>query len=120
MSATVSITQQVIRAEIEQELGPNVVVDVIGGPQVSVSQLGLQGPQGAQGPETFVETGPEFTYTNGALTRIDYDSANYKLFNYFDGVLASIVYHKVTAGKVITKTFNYVNGVLVSIDQTEV
>jgi hypothetical protein len=30
------------------------------------------------------------------------------------------VYHKVTAGKVITKTFNYVNGVLVSIDQTEV
>jgi len=69
----------------------------------------------------FNEKGPEFTYSSGRLVRIDYDSGNYKLLGYDQGgLLSSVTYHKVTAGKVITKTFNYVNGVLVSIDQTEV
>ncbi len=52
------------------------------------------------------ETDPSFTYDGqGVLTRIDYASGNYKLFNYTSGVLTSINYH--VSSSIITKTFNY-------------
>ena len=59
--------------------------------------------------------GPEFTYTAGVLTRIDYDGGQYKLFTYTDGLLTIL---DLVAGAVTTrKTFNYTDGVLTSITQ---
>jgi hypothetical protein len=70
---------------------------------------------GGGGGEAFREINPVFTYTSGALTRIDYDSGNYKTFAYTDGVLTTLVYVKDT--ETITKTFNYTDGVLTSITE---
>ena len=63
------------------------------------------------------ETGPSLTYTSSILTRIDYDSGNYKTFTYASGVLTQLDY---VVGAVTTrKTFNYnPDGSLASIDQT--
>lgn len=59
--------------------------------------------------------GPAFTYTDGVLTRIDYDGGQYKLFTYTDGLLTIL---DLVAGAVTTrKTFNYTDGVLTSITQ---
>lgn len=65
------------------------------------------------------ETGPVLTYTNGALTRIDYDSGGHKTFTYASGVLTRLDY---VVGSVTTrKTFNYnPDGSLSSIDQAVV
>lgn len=51
------------------------------------------------------------------LTRIDYDSGNYKTFSYTSGVLTQLDY---VVGTVTTrKTFNYnPDGTLASIEQT--
>ena len=52
-----------------------------------------------------VETGSALTYTSGVLTRIDYESGNYKMFSYTGGVLTQLDY---VIGLVTTrKTFNY-------------
>jgi hypothetical protein len=66
---------------------------------------------------TLQETGPALAYTSGVLTRIDYDSGNYKLFSYTSGALTQLDY---VVGAVTTrKTFNYnPDGSLSSIDQT--
>lgn len=54
---------------------------------------------------------PEFTYTAGVLTRIDYPSGYYKAFTYnVDGTLASIDYNGEH-----TKTFTYASEILQSI-----
>jgi hypothetical protein len=54
---------------------------------------------------------PEFTYTTGVLTRIDYPSGYYKAFTYnVDGTLASIDYNGEH-----TKTFTYASEILQSI-----
>ena len=65
------------------------------------------------------EIGPALTYTGGVLTRIDYDSGNYKTFSYINGVLVQLDY---VVGIVTTrKTFNYnPDGTLASIDQTAI
>ena len=64
------------------------------------------------------ESGPEFTYDSGLLTRIDYDSGAYKLLSYDDGRLSTIAYHR--AGRpVVTKSFVYSGEILSRIDQTE-
>ena len=79
----------------------------------------LVGEQGPEGPPTFQETGPAFTYTSGLVTRIDYDSGNYKLFTYTSGVLTQIDYVR-PGSTTIRKTFTYSGDVLSSITQTEV
>lgn len=65
------------------------------------------------------ESDPVFTYdVNQTLTRIDYASGNYKLYNYSSGVLSSIVYY--VGNSVITKTYNYNgNGTLNNIVTTK-
>ena len=65
------------------------------------------------------ESDPVFTYdVNQTLTRIDYASGNYKLYNYSSGVLSSIVYY--VGSSVITKTYNYNgNGTLNNIATTK-
>lgn len=59
--------------------------------------------------------GPEFTYTDGALSRIDYDGGQYKLFTYTGGLLTQLDFYNLV--NTIRKTFNYTDGVLTSITQ---
>lgn len=92
-----------------------VLVDVV--ENLELLEVGEQGPPGPQGPVAGEgESGPSMTYTGGALTRVDYDSGNYKLFTYSGAVLTQIDYVK---GAVTTrKTFNYnPDGTLSSVDE---
>lgn len=67
---------------------------------------------------TWRESGPAFTYTGGVLTRIDYDSGNYKLFTYGGGVVTRIDY--IRGATTIRKDFTYnLDGTLAYITQTE-
>ncbi len=76
--------------------------------------VGTQGPPG--GP---AETGPDFIYTSGVLTRIDYDSGNHKIFTYSSGTLTRIDYIR-PGTTTIRKDFFYdVNGLLDYINQSE-
>ena len=64
------------------------------------------------------EKSPLFTYTGGLLTRVDYESGNYKTFTYADGQLSQSQY--IRFGVTITKVFNYnLDGSLASITETE-
>jgi hypothetical protein len=92
----------------------DIDVELVAPSTIVVSQVGTQGPPG----DSFFEINPVFSYTNGNLTRIDYESGNYKTFAYSNGALSVLTYY--TSEKVITKTFAYTNGALTSIVQTEV
>lgn len=71
-----------------------------------------------QGPPQEQEPGPAFTYTSGKVTRIDYDSGNYKVLSYTGSVLNRIDYY--TGASVIRKTFVYNgDGTLAEIVQTK-
>ncbi len=70
-------------------------------------------------PAISEETGPAFTYTSGLVSRIDYDSGNYKLFTYTSGVLTQIDYVR-PGSTTIRKDFTYSGDSLSSITQTEV
>lgn len=75
---------------------------------------------GADGKATvFREKGPAFTYSGGVVTRIDYDSGNYKLFTYSGGVVTRIDY--IRGATTIRKDFTYnLDGTLAYITQTEI
>ena len=92
----------------------DIDVELVGPSTIVVSQVGTQGPP----VEPFFEINPVFSYTNGNLTRIDYESGNYKTFEYADEALSVLTYY--TSEKVITKNFYYTNEALTSIVQTEV
>lgn len=67
---------------------------------------------------TWRESGPAFTYSSGVVTRIDYDSGNYKLFTYGGGVVTRIDY--IRGATTIRKDFTYnLDGTLAYITQTE-
>lgn len=68
---------------------------------------------------TWRELNPEFTYSAGILTRIDYDSGNYKLFTYSSNKVTRIDY--IRGERTIRKDFSYnLDGSLASITQTEI
>lgn len=72
-----------------------------------------------EGPPQEEEPGPAFTYSSGLVTRIDYDSGNYKVLTYSSGVLTQIDYH--VGASTIRKTFVYnVDGSLAEIVQTTI
>lgn len=54
--------------------------------------LTYTGTEWVNSTPTGAETGPEFTYSAGELTQIDYDSGNYKLFSYSSGALSRVDY----------------------------
>lgn len=67
---------------------------------------------------TWRESGPAFTYVGGVVTRIDYDSGNYKLFTYSGSVVTRIDY--IRGATTIRKDFTYnLDGTLAYITQTE-
>lgn len=75
----------------------------------------IKGDPGEPG-EGASEIGPEFTWVSGVLTRVDYDSGNYKLLTYLFGKLSQLDYVK--GLQTIRKTFNYnLDGTLQSVDQ---
>lgn len=64
------------------------------------------------------ETGPAFTYTDGVVTRIDYDSGNYKLLSYTSGALTQLDYVR-PGSATVRKTFTYnPDGTLASITES--
>lgn len=66
------------------------------------------------------ETSPVFTYTSGVVSRIDYDSGNYKTFTYTSGVLTQLDY-VIVGDSTIRKVFTYnEDGTLASIAETVV
>lgn len=87
------------------------------GPPGPAGPQGAPGPQGPQGDPAFEESGPAFTYSSGVLSRIDYDSGNYKTFTYSSGLLTQVDYVK--SGTTIRKIFLYnFDGTLAEIIQT--
>jgi len=92
----------------------------IQGIQGEKGDTGDQGIQGIQGPAGSSNNyiGPEFTYTNGNLTRIDYNNSAYKTITYnSDDSINTVV---LTDGSATTtKTFSYnSDGTLDEIIQT--
>lgn len=82
----------------------------------SIVEVQTQGPKGDSASS---ETGPSFTYTSGVVSRIDYDSGNYRLFTYSGGNITRIDYVQPT--KTVRKDFSYnVDGSLAEITQTEI
>jgi hypothetical protein len=82
-----------------------------------VGPQGPQGPQGAAGSSGGSSpAGPEFTYTSGVLTRIDYDDSSYKTFTYTSGKLTRIDF--VQGATTTRKDFVYSGDTLVEINQT--
>lgn len=59
---------------------------------------------------------PEFTYTNGVLTGVDYADGSNKAFTYVNGLLTQVDYAKGTI--TIRKILTYTNGVLTSITES--
>ena len=67
---------------------------------------------------TWKETGPAFTYSSGVVSRIDYDSGNYKLFTYSGGKVSRIDY--IRGALTVRKDFTYnIDGTLDYITYTE-
>lgn len=85
------------------------------------SQLLESSPQGVPGPpgpaSGTAPSSPQFTYTSGVLSRIDYADGSYKVLAYSSGRLTTVDF---TQGAVTTrKTFVYDgNGVLTAINET--
>ena len=99
----------------EGEVGAASTVE---GPRGLVGPIGPTGPIGPIGPSgaTSGLFGPELTYAANALTRIDYDGGEFKVFSYNgDGTLNTIAL--TVDGVITTKTLNYTNGVLISITE---
>lgn len=66
------------------------------------------------------EVSPDFTYTGGLLSRVDYASGNYKEFFYVAGKLDRVEYHRIGAPTVVKSFFYTVDGSLDYITQTGV
>jgi hypothetical protein len=64
----------------------------------------------------FPPVAPAFTYSGGALTRIDYADGSYKVFSYSAGALSQIDF--VSGGITRRKTLIYSGGSLASITET--
>lgn len=74
-------------------------------------------PQGPQGEPGDNEKGPKFTYSSGKISRIDYDSGNYRVFTYTSGKLSQIDYRKGT--QTLRKAIIYnIDGTLDEIVET--
>lgn len=88
------------------------------GPPGPTGPTGPAGPIGPAGPAGGAsEAGPLFTYSGGRVSRIDYDSGNYKLFTYTSGVLTRLDY--IVGATTTRKTFSYnPDGTLAEIVQT--
>lgn len=69
-----------------------------------MAAAGAPGAKGAPGKDADVEKSPSFTYSSGNLSRVDYESGNFKTFTYLDsGLLNTLTYDK--NGSIVTKTF---------------
>jgi hypothetical protein len=58
---------------------------------------------------------PEFSYTDGLLSRILYSGGETKVISYLDGLISQVVFDN--GSTVVTKTFNYIDDVLISVSE---
>lgn len=86
---------------------------------VEVSTVGTQGNPGISGSSQQF-SGPAFTYTGDALTRIDYDDGSYKVLGYSNGLLTRVDLHVNGQSEIKRKDFLYSNGILTNINETVV
>lgn len=65
-------------------------------------------------------TNPDFTYTSGLLTRVDYDHGEYKILAYnADDQLTSVTFYKHNGDVISTKTLTYnADGTLASVSES--
>lgn len=73
---------------------------------------------GSETPSQSAESNPTLTYTGSFLTRIDYQSGNYKTFEYENGLLVRVEYH--TPRRSTRKTLSYQGGRLIQVLETEI
>jgi hypothetical protein len=105
------IAYPVTVSEGSTEVGLTITYPSVGGTP------GPQGPPGVPGGAS-PYTSPVFTYTENALSRIDYTDGSFRLFFYVDGALDHQDLQIFGESYVIRKTFIYSNGVLASINET--
>jgi hypothetical protein len=88
---------------------------VVPGPAGKNGRDGLNGLDGVGGGDSLLEDST-YTYTDGLVTRIDYESGQYKELTYnVDSTVDTVTWHRET--DVVTKTFTYnPDGTVASID----
>lgn len=111
-SHTVDVIIQQLSAEVI-EIGH--LVEVVSN-ITAVVEVQTAGPKG---DPASIETGPAFTYTNGVITRIDYDSGAFKALSYTSGRLVQVDFVKGANTKRKTLLYNGA-GVLTEIVYTEI
>lgn len=81
---------------------------------------GTNGTNGIDGSNAYDSpyVGPDFTYTSGDLTRIDYEDGSYKLLTYVSGVLDQIDFYVFGSANIKRKNFIYSGGALIRIDES--
>lgn len=75
---------------------------------------GEQGPPGLDAPQP--PRSPQFTYSNGQLTRVDYEDGSFKELSYSSGLLMRLDFTR--DGVIERKDFVYDSGVLMAINQS--
>lgn len=92
---------------------------IVAGSNVTITDNGTSISIAASGGSSgSTAISPTFTYTTGALTRVDYADGTYKVLTYSGGVLTQLDYVR-PSSTTIRKVFNYTTGTLTSITQTE-
>lgn len=90
---------------------PAINLEISAAPETQVIEVSVPG-----GPASSTLTGPEFTYTSGRLSRIDYDDGSFKTISYAGDLIDSIVLER-PDGSVLTKTFVYSGEQLIRVDE---
>lgn len=93
----------------------SLVLTLSNGNEIDAGQINVSGSGGSgliiqnsstsSGAGGSTESGPDFTYTTGQLTRIDYDSGAFKVFTYSGATLTRVDY--TTSSGTIRKDFTY-------------
>lgn len=105
------VSVEVIEQPLTVELSDSEIINVV------ISETGLRGLTGAAGSSSGL-SGPSFTYTGDALTRIDYDDGSYKTLSYSGGYLSVLDFHRFGETDIIRKTFSYSLGKISQIEET--
>ena len=102
------------------ELPYGLLTDSQGDAAVYVKHAGEGDGGGGGGGNQHELTSPEFTYTSGLLTRVDYDHGEYKILAYnSDDQLTTVTLYHHNGNVISTKTLTYnTDGTLASVSET--
>lgn len=101
------------------ELPLGLLRDSQGDTAVYIKHAGEGDGAGGGGNQSSL-TNPQFTYTSGLLTRVDYDHGEYKILAYnADDQLTTVTLYKHNGSVISTKTLTYnADGTLASVSET--